>query len=63
MVITESDTIITGILHHQKIQKYNIRRDIQKLRGAYEQQEGPQESIKRRARRKSYGDVQTSTAL
>jgi len=51
---------ITGILHHQKIQKYNIRMDIQKLRGTREQQEGPREPIRRRTWRKSYDDVQAS---
>ena len=54
---------ITGILHHQKIQKYNTWRDIWKLRGAHEQQEGSREPNKRGTGRKSCGDVQASAAV
>ena len=55
MIITESDTILQDITS-PKIQKYIIQRDIQKLRGAHEQQEGSREPNRRGTGRKSCGD-------
>ena len=39
-----------------------MRRDIQKLRGAHKQQEGPREPNRRRTGRKSYDGIQASAA-
>ena len=61
MIITESDTILQEYYITRKY-KNTLYEEIyiQKLRGAHEQQERPREPIKRRAGRKSYGDVQAS---